>query len=270
MTTPDRLAERLDEKAMVAVAVDMDKRWFTNRMADARAAIAVYLKALATPVPGTVSNAMVERAWDRLFPGNLTVISITKADLTTALEAAVQSPPIVGVRAGTEYGRKLIAEAIQAHFGEQPDIEEERPTDDDTTLFDVWEAFDALSLAPVEAVATEPVAHDNPYEGMLNRIIEAFDKDETAQQFLRDDGDGGFPAGIYRMAREIDRLRAPTGDSGALREALDGLNLLLGQAIHHLRNHDIYTHKTYADLANELQVWAKEHRAALSKGEPGK
>lgn len=44
------------------------------------------------------------------------------------------------------------------------------------------------------------------------RIVEAFDKDKTAQQFLRDDGEGGFAAGVYRMAREIDRLRIKCGE----------------------------------------------------------
>jgi hypothetical protein len=44
------------------------------------------------------------------------------------------------------------------------------------------------------------------------RIVDAFDKDNTAIQFLREDGDGGFAAGIYRMAREIDRLRIKCGE----------------------------------------------------------
>jgi hypothetical protein len=43
-------------------------------------------------------------------------------------------------------------------------------------------------------------------------IVEAFDKDKTAIQFLRDDGEGGFTAGIYRMAREIERLRDKCGE----------------------------------------------------------
>lgn len=40
------------------------------------------------------------------------------------------------------------------------------------------------------------------------RIIDAFDKDKTAGEFLREDGEGGFASGVQRMAREIDRLRA--------------------------------------------------------------
>ena len=43
-------------------------------------------------------------------------------------------------------------------------------------------------------------------------IVEAFDKDKTAIQFLREDGEGGFRAGVYRMAREIDRLREKCGE----------------------------------------------------------
>lgn len=43
-------------------------------------------------------------------------------------------------------------------------------------------------------------------------IVDAFDKDPTAIQFLREDGEGGFRAGVYRMAREIDRLRKKCGE----------------------------------------------------------
>src|SRR5690606_34820630 len=43
-------------------------------------------------------------------------------------------------------------------------------------------------------------------------IVSAFDRDATASQFLRDDGEGGFASGIYRMAREIDRLREKCGE----------------------------------------------------------
>lgn len=41
---------------------------------------------------------------------------------------------------------------------------------------------------------------------IINKIIEAFDKDDTAAKFLSDDGDGGFAGGVYRMARRIDEL----------------------------------------------------------------
>lgn len=43
-------------------------------------------------------------------------------------------------------------------------------------------------------------------------IVEAFDKDETAIQFLREDGEGGIASGVYRMAREIERLRTKCGE----------------------------------------------------------
>jgi hypothetical protein len=47
------------------------------------------------------------------------------------------------------------------------------------------------------------------------RIVEFFDKDETAGSFLSEDGDGGFVGAVYRMAREIDRLRAlPASGAG--------------------------------------------------------
>lgn len=43
---------------------------------------------------------------------------------------------------------------------------------------------------------------------------------------------------------------------------------ILGRAIHHLRNHDIYTHQTYRDVANELEVWVKKYRTVLSAALP--
>lgn len=39
------------------------------------------------------------------------------------------------------------------------------------------------------------------------RIVEVFEQNETAAQFLRDDGEGGFASGVERMAKEIERLR---------------------------------------------------------------
>lgn len=50
------------------------------------------------------------------------------------------------------------------------------------------------------------------YQAIYHGIVEAFDKDPTAIQFLREDGEGGFRSGIYRMAREIDRLRVKCGE----------------------------------------------------------
>lgn len=40
------------------------------------------------------------------------------------------------------------------------------------------------------------------------RIVDFFDRDETAGSFLSEDGEGGFTGAVYRMAREIDRLRS--------------------------------------------------------------
>jgi hypothetical protein len=51
----------------------------------------------------------------------------------------------VGVRDDHAYGLKLIAEAIEEHFGGREDFY--RYELGDTTIHDAWEAFDALSLA---------------------------------------------------------------------------------------------------------------------------
>lgn len=51
------------------------------------------------------------------------------------------------------------------------------------------------------------------FKPMYMDIIKAFDSDKTAIQFLREDGEGGFKSGIYRMAREIDRLREKCGET---------------------------------------------------------
>lgn len=50
------------------------------------------------------------------------------------------------------------------------------------------------------------------FKSIYMGIVEVFDKDKTACQFLREDGEGGFRAGVYRMAREIDRLREKCGE----------------------------------------------------------
>lgn len=49
------------------------------------------------------------------------------------------------------------------------------------------------------------------------RVMEAFDRNETAGSFLREDGDGGFSSGVIRMAEEIDRLRAQVDELDFLR-----------------------------------------------------
>lgn len=53
---------------------------------------------------------------------------------------------------------------------------------------------------------------DKHFQKMHLDIVDAFDKDKTAIQFLREDGEGGFRAGIYRMAREIERLWEKCGE----------------------------------------------------------
>lgn len=40
------------------------------------------------------------------------------------------------------------------------------------------------------------------------RIVMVFDTNETAGRFLREDGEGGFAAGVSRMADSIDKLTA--------------------------------------------------------------
>lgn len=58
---------------------------------------------------------------------------------------------------------------------------------------------------------TEARAIGDPYM----RIVDFFDRDETAGSFLREDGEGGFVGGIYRMAREIESLRASSAAKDA-------------------------------------------------------
>jgi hypothetical protein len=118
MTTPD-MSERLDDRALAEAAQAVGELEL-NGSSDfhiAEAAIRAYLESLATPVPGAVSHAMVERVKRREFnrwyvttfadqDGKFTHMpKYLKADLweayqagRAALEAAVQSPPIVGVR----------------------------------------------------------------------------------------------------------------------------------------------------------------------------
>ncbi len=54
------------------------------------------------------------------------------------------------------------------------------------------------------------------------RIVAIFDTDETAGSFLREDGEGGFASGVYRMAREIERLRAALMEAKRTIKALHG------------------------------------------------
>lgn len=56
------------------------------------------------------------------------------------------------------------------------------------------------------------MADDAHYKKMYLNIVERFDKDPVAIQFLREDGEGGFSSGVYRMAREIERLWKKCGE----------------------------------------------------------
>lgn len=56
------------------------------------------------------------------------------------------------------------------------------------------------------------MAADDHFQKIYLDIVERFDKDPVAVQFLREDGEGGFGAGIYRMAREIERLWKKCGE----------------------------------------------------------
>lgn len=53
---------------------------------------------------------------------------------------------------------------------------------------------------------------EDEFKSLWLGIVKAFDRDATAIQFLREDGEGGFGGGVYRMAREIDRLRLKCGE----------------------------------------------------------
>jgi len=44
------------------------------------------------------------------------------------------------------------------------------------------------------------------------RVADFFDTDATAASFMNEDGDGGFIGAMYRMAREIERLRAASAE----------------------------------------------------------
>jgi len=57
------------------------------------------------------------------------------------------------------------------------------------------------------------------------RVVEVFDKDETAHRFMRDDGDGGFAGAVWQMARKVERLEA------ALREVAPDHAALAGDII---------------------------------------
>lgn len=73
------------------------------------------------------------------------------------LEAAPANPAQV-TDADLDYGLKLIAEAIEEHFGDRDDAYKYEIGD--TTIHDVWEAYDALTTAigaGEQAVAVKPL-----------------------------------------------------------------------------------------------------------------
>lgn len=77
---------------------------------------------------------------------------------------------------------------------------------------DAYRAVERLFAAPPEIEANPaPSSHVSGAETAMDaymRLITLFDQDATAASFLSEDGEGGFVGGVYRMAREIDRLRA--------------------------------------------------------------
>jgi hypothetical protein len=235
---------------------------------------------LATPVPGAVSNAMVERreAEERIMQdyrwGNLTPLGVANhlrragfnleyaTAKANALEAAVQSPPIVGVGATVkpleweDLGPRweancLLGRYVVADVGGYVHLRLNTPL-----LINVGEAwnhatieaakaaaqadFEARilsSLAPVEAVATEPVAWRWRWpNGVWNY--------QEARQV------------IPGLEQQEPLYAAPTGDSGALREALAELADLMDDVVAGNYFPDSFT--------------TQPARAALSKGEPGK
>jgi hypothetical protein len=224
MTTPDRLAKRLDDQAMQAA-----RRCFGDAIgwgvepADALASAITEYVALATPVPGAVSNAMVVAAhaayFDEDTPSEVEAACMRGA-IEAALEAAVQSPPIVGVR------------ALVAFLNEAAGYFERRDTQGEDMAFwaNVSNAENcrkaAVALSSLaEAVATEPVATRELIEklwGALNFILAFY---EPGQRHLDTEAWKHAEAGgrrAHKAAREwLDNPPAPTGDSGALREALE-------------------------------------------------
>ena len=63
---------------------------------------------------------------------------------------------------------------------------------------------------------------------LLQRLAAFFDENETAGQFLSEDGDGGYVAAVARMAREIRRLRI---NAGILLANLDCLQEAVGETL---------------------------------------
>lgn len=113
-----------------------------------------------------------------------------------ALPIRHESPKVEGAEAeGPTYGQKLIAEAIQAHFGEWDDGDEDDP--EDTTRRDVWEAYDAWLSRPAlksDAVgalieALKPLVHLSTPEarsvlGKFNAALSSTPDEPDDEHFL--------------------------------------------------------------------------------------
>lgn len=71
----------------------------------------------------------------------------------------------------------------------------------------------ALIQAHVDARLAE-VEYKQNLTDAYTRILMFFDHDDTAAAFMAEDGDGGLRGAVYRMAREIDRLRLVAPQQG--------------------------------------------------------
>ncbi len=89
-----------------------------------------------------------------------------------------------------------------------------------------------------------------------DRIVEAFDKDETAGSFLDVHGEGGFAIGVYRMSDEITRLRT------ARDELVEGL-----EAIYDTARRKDWQMNTYdmEDALDDLVMIGGKARALIAK-----
>jgi hypothetical protein len=242
MTTPDRLAERTQQPTPEAVTREMVRiRGIIEYTGTGdHEDLITYAKevvrlreSLATPVPGAVSNAMVERP----------------ASVQAAFEV-FEGKPDTGPHA--------------------------------TALFRYVEELERAlsSLAPVEAVATEPVALDgkgwvfwNPDSGEEynpNHPVESGECDDAENIRKSTSTEDALWAGMQEEFKRANKaeagLSAPTGDSGALREALadkcasDGCGR--SATIHFIRG-DIGSY--YCE-----PCYLKIQATPASKGEPGK
>lgn len=111
------------------------------------------------------------------------------------------------------YGQKLIAEAIEAHFGER--VENYDEDVDDTSNHDAWEAFDALA-----ALSQAEQAGGAGQEGTV-----VF-PDEGEQRYWRHPAKGHI--WDEEQAQDVaDRLRVAYGAGNVAEEAADLIEALL-------------------------------------------